>query len=351
MPTQQEELQVKEFLKRAEIKTMKKDLRALREADALKERNRIVKVKTLEEQEAEAQKKLEQKESARQSEDKFKREQVLERGAEEERMAEKDLKEYATEQERQQIFQLEAKRLDFKKQTDAIDKDKSPSLKLQKNEILIQIKDLELKLKSVLDQKKKLEGEQNFVAQKAHQSNITAEKKGFEQRRWDIDKDIQNLEKKEWEADNQIENLKKRIQQIDRTLQQLVEERNALNQKILGIDKQLREIYSAIIARVEEKRRGEEQEQKYSKEALSKARTEEKEKIQRQQWAGKGLAENKNFFKEIPVPVKESILKSATSEDEQRKKFIQDVETWAEGSGKNTMQRQQVPGVPPAPKK
>ena len=46
MVTQDEEAQAKEFLKRAEIRTMKKDLRALREADALGERDKIAKIKT-----------------------------------------------------------------------------------------------------------------------------------------------------------------------------------------------------------------------------------------------------------------------------------------------------------------
>jgi len=50
MATETEELQVKEFLKRAEIKTMKKDLLALRESDASKERDKIANIRTLEEQ-------------------------------------------------------------------------------------------------------------------------------------------------------------------------------------------------------------------------------------------------------------------------------------------------------------
>ena len=48
MVTTDEEIQAKEFLKRAEIRTMRKDLKALREFDALKERDKIVKIKTIE---------------------------------------------------------------------------------------------------------------------------------------------------------------------------------------------------------------------------------------------------------------------------------------------------------------
>ena len=63
MATQAEETQAKEFLKRAEIRTMKKDLQALREVDALKERGKIAKIRTLEEQRLEQEKKLQEKTS------------------------------------------------------------------------------------------------------------------------------------------------------------------------------------------------------------------------------------------------------------------------------------------------
>ena len=50
MVTQDEETEAKDFLKRAEIRTMKKDLLKLREVDSLKERDKIATIKTLEEQ-------------------------------------------------------------------------------------------------------------------------------------------------------------------------------------------------------------------------------------------------------------------------------------------------------------
>ena len=117
MPTEAEETQAKEFLKRAEIKTMRKDLLGLREVDSLKERDKIAHIKTLEEQRLEQEQKL-------QSEEKIQREEVLQKNESQERVAEKDLKNYATEQERQQIFLLESQRLGFEKQVDEIDKEK-----------------------------------------------------------------------------------------------------------------------------------------------------------------------------------------------------------------------------------
>lgn len=222
MATQAEELQAKEFLKRAEIRTMKKDLLELREVDSLKERDKIVKIKTLEEQQAEQEKKLQQIADK----DKVQLEEVLQKNESQERIAEKDLKNYATEEERQQVFLLESQRLGFENQVDAIDKEKDPALKLEKNKLLLQKRDLEAKLKSILEQEKKLENEQGVVAQKAQTTTVSSERKGLEERRWDLDKQIQDIEKKRWEVEKQIEGTDNKTKQIDNSLGQLVTEKN-----------------------------------------------------------------------------------------------------------------------------
>ena len=186
MVTVDEETQAKEFLKRAEIRTMRKDLQALREVDALKERDKITKIKTLEEQLEEKQKQDLASTSARATADKEKvgMETVLQKNEGQERVAEKDLKNYATEQERQQIFLLESQRLGFEKQIDLIDKEKDPALKLQKNKILLQKRDQQTKLTSVLEEEKKLETEQKFITDKEQATTVPAERKGLEQSRW-----------------------------------------------------------------------------------------------------------------------------------------------------------------------
>lgn len=342
MPTTDEELQAKEFLKRAEIRTMKKDLMALREVDALKERDKIAKIKTLEEQLAE-KKKTEVSASAKAYAEKAERENVLTKNEGQERMAEKDLKDYASEQERQQIFLLESQRLAFEKQVDAIDKEKDPALKLEKNKLLLQKRDQQTKLNPIIEQEKKLEGEQKAITEKEQTTTIAAERKGLEQARWDLDKKIQDIEKKRWEAEKQIEDTDNKVSQIDKSLEQLVIEKNGLRDKILGVDKSLREIYSAVMLREEEKRRGQAQEQIAQREALSKVRAGEKEKIQRQQWSGKpgpmGTSENRAFLNNIPVPVKKKLARSFEAEEEQRKKFMQDVELGTEKNSGNAPQK------------
>lgn len=335
MVTAAEETQAKEFLKRAEIKTMKKDLQALRETDALKERDKIAKIKTLEEQREEQEKKLQEIEQAKAEAEKAQREKVLTENVKQERLAEKDLKEYATEQERQQIFLFESQRLGFENQVLEIDNKKDPELKLEKNKILLEKRDWEAKLNSILSDEKKLEDEQKFIAEKSETTTIASEKKGLEQRRWDIEKEIQEIEKKRWAVEKQLETIENRVKEIDKSSEQLVIERNNLNQKILGTDKSLREIYGAVIARVEEKRRGQAEEQRAAREATAKIRAGEKENIQRQQWTRGEQKQNEAFLKSIPVPVKGKLAKTAEAEELQRKKFIQDVENWSQDQDKS----------------
>ncbi len=307
---------------------MRKDLLALREVDALKERGKIVRIKTLEEQRQEQEKRLTEKEQARAEMEKAGIERVLEKTAGEERIAEKNIKEYATEPERQQIFLLESQRLGLEKQAEEIDKEKDPVLKLAKNRIMLEKKEWESKLNSILEQEKKFEEEQKFITEKEQSSAVSSEKKSLEQRRWELEEEIKKTEKKRWEVEKQLEGMGNKIRETDKSSEALVAERNNLRNQILGIDKSLREIYSSVIARVEEKRRGQAEEQKTTREAAAKIKVGEKEKTQRQQWTPSAG--------EIPVPispVKEKLMKAGEAEEEQRKKFMQDVE---EGTKNNT---------------
>jgi len=333
--TADEQIQAKEFLKRAEIRTMRKDLQALREVDALKERDKIAKIKTLEEQLAAskeaslAQKGREEKASAKAELKKEQLEEVLMKNENQEKIAEKDLKNYATEPERQQIFLLESQRFGFEKEVEQIDLDKNPVLKLEKNKLLIQRKELEEKLNAILEQEKKLEQEQKFIIEKEQTSSIALEKKTLEQSRWDLDKKIQEVEKKRWEVEKQIQALDTKLAQIDKTSEQFVIEKNGLQDKILGIDKSLRELYSAIMVREEEKRKGLAKEQLAKKEVAAKERFKENEETQRQQWAKisiKQHTKDQQFSKKISGPTRENLIRTTQIEEDQRKKFIQDIE-------------------------
>ena len=337
MATQQEVEQAKEFLKRAEIKTMKKDLLALREVDSLKERNKIANIKTLEEQQAEQAKKLAAAEAAKAGTEKIKRIEILQKNENQEYAAEKELKAYATEPERQQIFLFESQRVSLEKQTEEIVNKKDPALKLEKNQLMLQIANWQAKLNTIIEQEKKFEDEQKTIVQVGQTTTVASEKKSLEQRRWDLDKEIQDIEKKRWEIEKQIQDINAKIKEIDQMSLKLVEEKNNLRNKILGIDKSLREIYSVVIARVEEKRRGEASEQKAKREALEKMREAQNERVQRAQWSGKPQPE-KGFLNNAPDGLKQKLEKNAQNEEEQRKKFLQDIEL---GTNKGAGQQQQ----------
>lgn len=324
MTTQVEEQQVREFLKRAEIITMKKDLRALREVDALKERDKIAKLKTLEEQLQDQQAKNQAKASAEQ--EKTARNEVLQMGETQEKIAEKDLKNYATEQERQQIFLFESQRLGFEKQIDGIDKEKEPKLKLEKNNLLLKLRDWQEKLNSILEQEKKLEDEERFFVEKSQSTTVASEKKSFEASRQDLDKKIQEIEKKRWAVEKQIEDINNNLSEIDKSSDKLVVEKNDLRNKILGIDKSLREIFSNIISREEEKRTGQLSERRTQSEIASKAREEKNENIRRQQWS-----------RINETPVAKNI---PNNEEEERKKFLQEVENWSETGSKTDIKKE-----------
>ena len=354
MATQIEEQQAKEFLKRAEIRTMKKDLRALREFDALKERDKIAKIKTLEEQRIEQAEQLRKKEEARQSLEKTKREKILSENAAQERLAEKDLKQYATEQERQQIFLFESQRLAFEKKVEDINNKKDPALKLEKNKALIEKRNWQTKLNAVLEQEKKLETEQNFIAEKAQGSTIASEKKSLEERRWEIEESIKDIEKKRWSVEKEIEAIESSLAENDKSSEILVEEKNNLTQQILGVDKSLREIYSEIVERVESQRKGKLEEQMATRETLAKSRLLEKEKVQREQW-GPAVPVKKERQKEkftdnvavpgdlsIPVPTKRKVAK-ISDEEIQREKFIEKVENLTEDKNKEQQNQNLIP--------
>ncbi len=326
MPTQAEETQAKEFLKRAEIRTMKKDLMALRETDALKERDKIIKLKTLEEQLTEKQK-SDELASAKTIAEKIGRNEVLTKNEGQEKIAEKDLKNYATEEEKQQIFLLESQRLGFEQQIDDIDKTKDPALKLDKNRLLLQKREQQEKLNVILAEEKKFEDEQKFIVEKEKATTIDTERKSLEQSRWDLEEKIKDVEKRRWAVETEIKNNDDKVAVIDKSSEQFVIDKNRLRDKILGADKSLRDIYSVIMAREEEKRKGLAAEQIAKREALEKIRANENEKAQRQQWHGSATTTPKiPLAIPVPVPTRKKIAKSFENEEEARKKFLKDVE-------------------------
>src|SRR3989344_1773522 len=289
MTTETDEQQVKEFLKRAEVRTMKKDLQKLREFDALKERDKIANVKTIEEQQIDA--------------------------------AKKDA------EAKQKIFLLEAQRIDLENQVKLVESEKEPQLILQKNKILSEITVQKIKLKNIVETEKKFEDEKNYIEKKEESSNIPSEKKSLEERRSEIENQRQEVEKKRWQIEKDLAELTAMVKNIDQSFEAVSTEKNGLHEKIKVIDGSLRAIYSTVMSAEEEKRRGQQSAQKISAEETAKAHAKMNESVQREQWSGiPAPVKNRTFLKEAPDGFKERLEKSAESEEEQRKKFIQTID-------------------------
>lgn len=337
MPTEVEEQQVRDFLKRAEVRTMKKDLQKLREVDAVKERDKIANLRTIEEQQIEIARRQEiVKQKVLQDAEKQKRQEILEKGVIKEKEAEKELKKYAGESEKQQIFLLEAQRLDLRKQIEVIEGEKEPLLMRQKNKILSEIKVQEIKLQNIIEEEKKFENEQKYIEEKESLSNVPTEKKSIEERRGELESQRQEIEKRRWQAEKDLAEFANKIKMAERSLQTASDEKNSINQKIKEIDESLRNIYSGVMANEEEKRRGGAEQQKMKAAELSKARSEMNERVQREQWAGiPAPVKNAEFLRQAPSAMKEKLAKSLEAEEEQRKKFMQTVEEQANEENKN----------------
>lgn len=350
MVTTVEEQQVAEFLKRADIRTMKKDLKVLREFDAQGERNKIAQLKTLEEQLIE-RKKSDELAQAKAVAEKIEMKDVLERESGEERIAEKDLKSYATEAEKQQIFLFESNRLNLDSQIAEIDQKKEPSLKLKKNSLLIQKQEQEKNLDLLLDGEKTLENEQLLIINKQKTTTIDSQRKSLEQERSVLESKMEETEKKRWAIEKTIEEINFQITEVDKLIDALLIKRNEIRDKILGIDKSLREVYSVIITREEEKRRGLAAEQIARKEALAKIRENENENIQRKQWSPllgskKGVDEMRSL-ENVPRPVKRILAESIKKEEAERQQFLKDVENFEKAEEqKSNPQTSNIPSPP-----
>lgn len=323
MDTEIGELEAKEFLKRAEVRTMRKDLQKLRESDALTEKDKIIKSKTAEEEKLE---KLQKEKEAKEALEKIKREKILQEGVSKEREAEKQIKNYAEESEKQQIFLLESQRLGLQKQIDDFEKDSEPAFALKKNELMLKKSDLEKRLKAISEEEQKIEAELGLITDKEKESNIPAEKRGLEQRRIEIENKRQEIEKKRWAIEKELVKINDEIKETDGSSQKILEEKENIREQIKKIDNSLREIFSKIINKVQEKKRGEQEKQKSEALKTAEIRAGEKEKVQRQQWGGAAAPKEKEFLKDVPESFKEKMAKSIQEEEEQRKKFIQTVE-------------------------
>jgi len=246
-----EELQVKEFLKRTEVRTMKKDLQRLREGEALRERDKIANIKTIEQERAEkAAKEAAALKNNPELQQQAAVEKILEKNIEQEREAERQLKDYASEAEKQQIFLLESKRVGLKDQVDTIEKVNEPELTLDKNSINLEKGKWQARLNDLLKEEQKIEAEQKVLADRENTTNVPSERKALEKGRWDLEDQRQEIEKKRWAIEKEIQDRDNKIKELDVKLEKFTQDKQKARAEISEIDKELRDIYSKIVERV-----------------------------------------------------------------------------------------------------
>lgn len=322
--TETEEQQAKEFLSRVEVRTMKKDIQRLREGVALKERERIINLKTSDDIRREMEEKL-QLENSRQEEIKKQaraRAEILENKANREIEASDQLKEFAGEEEKQKIFYFESEKAELEKQLQAFQKNEEAPILLKKNRLMLEREAIEEKLKPILAEEKNIENEQKLVTETEEKTNVPSDKQKLEKKRSEIEDKREKIEIKRWETENELEKIEGQIKIADGEYQKLLDSEEKLKSQIEEKNNSLKLIYLGIMKREEEKKIAGQEQAKTESLNRAEAQRQKQEEIRRQEW-------NK---KEEPVGIgdrKENLIKkireTSEKEKEARKKFLQNI--------------------------
>lgn len=297
----------KELLQRASIKTMKKDLKRLREADAKKESQKIISVRTPE-------KKAEPVKPAVATEPSSSLQVSLQAQAQSDRRI-TDLKHVANESEKQEIFLLESRRKALAQKLIDFAKGEEVSLMAEKDKAIAESSSV----KEHMDQ----------LTQKAQDKGD----KMAEQQAWFL---AQELKK----ADSAIQGINEQIESVKR-------KKGAFQLEIQGIDDALRSIADGLEAR-KSAPPAEPLEMKKMPIPATLRQAQDKPPAES---APKTLPHNKPepllykvpekpYLKEVPARVKEKLSQSAVIEEEARRKFMEDVDQWAAVYEKSHASRQ-----------
>jgi len=194
---------LKEFLKREEIRTMKKDIARLREVEAKKERERIMGLET----EEEVQKKRERREKLRKEEER-------------KRVEEEKKGRLSREEIIKQVSDLEAKEDELAKDKSILEKilqkfaEEKRASEEERVRLSERINQLEKNLKDVLAQEKEIKEEAELLEKKGGGAK-PLEKKEVQKRRWKIEDLIREIEQEGWYLREEKNSVKLQIKEED----------------------------------------------------------------------------------------------------------------------------------------
>lgn len=276
--------QLKETFNRMDIKTMRKDLKRLRETDSLKERQKISNANPI--APAQNNSPLEQLKSETPVIKNTLPAPAPDNRAIKDIGLKTNVKEYATEEEKQQIFLAKSKRSDLEKELNETPEAAAP-ITLEKDQISQQYDQLQKKLEMMMEREEKETSESQ--------------------------KEI--LEKKRWQQERELKKKENQIKNLNQTRQQFAKKEIETRANLATIEESLKTVYGDIAKR-----------QPVKKE--TSGQTPEPAPKPAYQAAPK----EKSYVKDASPAVKETLQESTRGEDAQRRKFLEDVEKWANSS-------------------
>lgn len=328
---------------------MKKDLQKLREAVALKEREKIIGIKTP----AFGRTSLGQKPEERN----LNQNQVLEntkifqKKNQEEKEAITEMKNYAQESEKQQILYLEEQKKVLGMTIEVLEKQKEPPLLLQKNQLVIAREEIRKKLEKPLEEVKRKEDEEKMLGEIEQRTALPADKQKLEKKRQAVEKEREVLERSEWATEKELETIENQLKIADEACRKVVEEKNGLKNKLAEVENSLRSVYAGIMNREKERislEKGKKDAESLKQAAITSKR---KEGIMEKEWSGREGVSGLEFLKKLPDDAKKERLKkiiqnTTNDEEDQRKKFLENVEKWSEEKkGKDPNDINNIPGI------
>lgn len=325
---QLQELQSQGLLNRADIRTMRKDIKKLRELDAASVGQVPAPApapQAVKPFKAPAPVKIEITSPKPVTPPESPQEKAFEQIARQDNEKMAQAKQYATEAEKQQIFRLEGQANEIKNQIQAIGAQKGSLLSLEKNQIGIKQQQQKKILEGIIQEENKVDQEIAALENKEGAITIPSEKQRLEKERGDKENQRQTIEKKRWVVEQEISKLEGAMKNLDGNARESKEEQAILTAKLAGVDNSLRRIYFAIIERQNKKTR----------EAKIVQAPAPKLIAPKPMPAPIALPKEKTYLKDIPAPAKEKLVQTASTENEQRRRFMEDVEAWIKSSENN----------------
>ncbi len=236
----------------------------------------------------------------------------------------------ATEAEKQQIFLLQSQLSNLKNQINSPDAGNDPSLMLEKNKILVQKESWQKKLQSVMQEIKKLEEEYIAIENKETASTLPAEKEALQKEKLAKEEEQQNKEKQQWSIETELAKLENTIKSLDESGKQSQMAKDTIKTKMTGVDNSLKALYDSILARSQDPKppvKKPEVSVPVPRENQALKTPVKPQPVPKQHIKEAPLAANPAFAESSKAAM-EKLAQSTQIEEKQRLKFMEDVERW-----------------------